>query len=420
MLSLRSAEPLSGATITARSFNNQVLAQATTDAAGIATLSIPDNHPDGQAWLLTAERNGDLNYLLPDRHGWMVDTVDQSGRAWPDHYEAMLYTERGVYRPGDTVHLTGILRDRLGHRPPSFPLTVKVTRPDGRVVAELPCSPAADSQGMFHVDYPSSETGQTGVYRFDVAIPGTRQSLGSASAQIEAFVPVRIAVTAAPVKPRFVKETPAIQTEARYLFGQAAAGLNVAATGTWQRISFPSKEHPGYQFGDLSGRNQQQIVEVQRTLDDVGKCELPIAGPVDDRPGLWSANVTTTVTEIGGRSVSTMTRLETDMAGIHLGIKPPENRVVVVGEATKFDWIALDAQEQLAGPRSMQLTLVRVDYDTAIEQVNGRPVWKTTERLIDAESALRSAASADASASPQSWTQSCVRRQTWPADFKML
>ncbi len=383
VLSLRSAQPQAGVTVTARSFNNQVLAQAVTDASGIASLTIPENHPDGAAWLLTAERNGDLNYLLPDRHSWMIDNVDQSGRAWPAHYEAMLYTERGVYRPGDTVHLTGILRDRLGHRPPSFPLSIKVTRPDGRVIADLPCQPLADRQGMFHVDYPSSPTGQTGVYKFDVSIPGAKESLGSVSAQIEAFVPIRIAAEASPTQPRFVLEHPTINAKARYLFGQPASGLNVTATGTWHRSSFASKEHPDYQFGDFSGRNQQQLAEVQRTLGEDGTCEVPIEIPQDERPGLWAATVTTTVTETGGRSVSSTCRLETDTAGIHLGVKPPEKRVVAVDEAATFDWVILDGHGKPAAPRPIEMTLVRVDYDTTVAQVNGRPVWKTAERLID-------------------------------------
>ncbi|MEI8381756.1 MAG: MG2 domain-containing protein [Planctomycetota bacterium] len=386
VLSLRTATPLSGVTVTARSYNNQVLAQATSDATGIATLSIPDNHPDGQAWLLTAERDGDLNYLLPDQHSWMNDSVDQSGRPWPNNYEAMLYAERGVYRPGDMVHLTGILRDRLGHRPPPFPLTVKVTRPDGRAIAELPCQPAPESQGTFQVEFPSSATGQTGIYRFDVAIPGSREILGTTTAQIETFVPVRIAVKADSAKPRFIRENPVVHTSARYLFGQPAAGLNAMATGTWSRKSFTSRKYQGFQFGDFSGRNQLSINEVNETLDQAGESPLTIDQPQDPRPGLWSAQVTATVTEIGGRSVSTATTVEADTAGIHLGVKLPENRVVVVGEPTKMEWVVLDALNELAASRPLELSLFRVDYDTAIEEINGRSVWKTIERLIEIES----------------------------------
>ena len=387
-LSLRSALPQSGVVVTARSFNNQVLAQATTDATGIASLNIPENHPDGAAWLLTAERNGDLNYLIPDRQTWMIDNVDQSGRPWPQNYEAMLYTERGVYRPGDTVHLTGILRDRQGHRPPAFPLQVKVTRPDGRVVGQLKCLPDANRQGMFQVDYPSSETNQTGSYRFDVTIPGSTESLGSTSAQIETFVPIRIAVQAESTKPRFVKETPEIHASAKYLFGQPAADLNIASLGTWQRIGFTAKEYPEFQFGDFSGRNQQQLPEVTRTLGANGDCNLPLALPQDERPGVWMSNVTTSVTETGGRSVSTTCRVEVDTCGLHIGVKAPEKRVVIVGEATKIDWVLLDEQGGVARPRPLKMSLVRVDYDTAVVQVNGRPVWKSVERLIESKSRL--------------------------------
>ncbi|MBS0202037.1 MAG: hypothetical protein JSS49_03995 [Planctomycetes bacterium] len=387
-LSLRSAQPQSGVIITARSFNNQVLAQSTTDATGIASLNIPENHPDGTVWLLTAEQNGDLNYLIPDRHSWVVDNVDQSGRPWPQNYEAMVYTERGVYRPGDTVRLTGILRDRLGHRPPAFPLSVKVTRPDGRVVSQLNCMSRPDQQGMFQVDYPSSEASQTGTYRFDVAIPGSTELLGSVSAQIEAFVPIRIAVQAESTKPRHVKAPPEIRAAAKYLFGQPAADLNVTVLGMWQRIPFTAKEYPDHQFGDFSGRNQQQLPEVSRTLDANGECQMSLALPQDDRPGIWMSNVTTSVTEAGGRSVSTTCRVEVDTCGLHIGVKAPERKVVVVGEPSQFDWVLLDDQGVLAEPHPIKVNLVRVDYDTTVVQVNGRPVWRSIERLIESKSRL--------------------------------
>lgn len=386
VMSLRSAEPQAGVTVTARSFNNQILAQATTDAEGLASLSIPENHPDGAAWLLTAERNGDLNYLLPDRHSWMIDTVDQSGRAWPDHYEAMLYTERGVYRPGDTVHLTGILRDRQGHCPPPFPLSVKVTRPDGRVVADLNCQLKADQQGVFQVDFPSSETGQTGVYRFDVRIPGAKETLETVSAQIESFVPIRIAVEAAATQPRFIQEPAVVHAAARYLFGQPAAGLDARVSGSWRRTAFTSKQHPDYTFGDFSGRNVQQLTDLEQKLNEDGTADLTIAIPQDPRPGLWTTTATMTVTENGGRSVSTTCRLEVDTAGVHIGVKPPAKQVVKVDETTPIDWVLLNSDGQSATPRQLQMSLVRIDYDTTVMQVNGRPVWKTAERVIDIQS----------------------------------
>lgn len=404
VVSLRKAEPQAGVTVTARSFNNQVLAQATTDAEGLASLSIPDNHPDGAAWLLTAEHNADLNYLVPDRHPWMIDTVDQSGRAWPDHYEAMLYTDRGVYRPGEAVHLTGIVRDRQGHTPPLFPLAVKVTRPDGRVVANLNCLPQADRQGVFHIDYPSSETGQTGVYRFDVSIPGSKDVLGTVSAQIESFVPIRIAVQATSPKPRFIVDQPTLQVAARYLFGQPAAGLDTTVTGTWQRTPFVSKPHPDYRFGDFSGRNQQQLAEVHQALDDEGSRSLLITSPADERPGVWVSNPTATVTETGGRSVSTTCRLEVDTAGLHIGVKPPEKQVVTVDEPAAIDWVLLDGDGAAASPRSLRMSLVRVDYDTNIVQVNGRPVWRSNEHLIDI---LSNELDEPAQVASGSWTIKC-------------
>ncbi len=126
--SLSTGKPLSGATVEVVSYNNQVLAQGKTSEDGTVQLNIPKG-PDGPVWVVLARLGEDLAYLLPERRTHTFDNVDQKGREIPETYDVMLYTERGVYRPGDTVHLTGIVRDKNGQVPLSFPMEMSVLRP---------------------------------------------------------------------------------------------------------------------------------------------------------------------------------------------------------------------------------------------------------------------------------------------------
>ena len=164
---------------------------------------MPENHPDGPVWLVTAELDGDLSYLLPESSAWQLDWAEgngapapHSGPPAPRTYDVMLYTERGAYRPGETVYLSGIIRDAAGRVPPPFPLAVGVTRPDGKKVADIAIAPDATGQGFFHTTYTPSGDGMTGPYTFTATLPGDEQSLGQTQTSVESFVPVRMDVKA--------------------------------------------------------------------------------------------------------------------------------------------------------------------------------------------------------------------------------
>lgn len=383
--SLRTAEPAGGVKVSAVTYNNQTLATAVSEADGTARLAIPDKHPDGAPWAIVAESATDLAYLLVDQRNWVLDDVDQSGRAAPATYDVMLYTERGAYRPGDTLHLTGIIRDVRGEIPPAFPLSVTVTRPDGRQVAELTATPDPATQGMFHLEFPTRDDCQTGPYRFTASLPGSQAALGSVQALVEAFVPVRMEVLAEPAQKRFgPDETPTVQVQARYLFGQPAAMLPLVATGTWQRIPFVSEKDDlrGYTFGDSSQTSRVQIAEIKQTLDAEGKATLDIPLPKSAARGLWRGTLAATVTEPGGRSVSKNVAVLVDTADRHIGLRIPLGRVVTVNTPVPVEWVQRTGVDDAAAPGPIDFSLVRVEYDAGVRRVQGRLVWSSVERLI--------------------------------------
>jgi len=382
--SLRTARPVPGAEVTAWSYNNQTLGAATTDADGIARLAVPDNHPDGEPWLITARLGDDLNYVVPERDRWVFDNMDHSGRPYPRTYDLLLYTERGVYRPGDPVHLTGLIRDDIGQVPPAFPMTLTVTRPDGRAVQEIAIASQPDQQGFFHGEYLSLPDGQLGAYRFSVTLPGAEEVLGETRALIEAFVPVRMEVTAVPTAPLFAPgQTPTVEANARYLFGQPAAGLPVTAGGTFRRVSFQSERFPDHTFADPHAGARMAAPQIEATLDEQGHATLELAPPEDAPPGLWEAAVAVTVSEPGGRSVSAGANLRVDTAGRHVGLRLPAGHLVPVDQDVAIGWTQVSHADEPAEPGALHYVLQRVEYESVLEQVSGRWVFKSVEDLTE-------------------------------------
>ena len=380
---LDSAKPLPGVRVSGLTYNNQVLAIATTNDDGVALLGNTNDHPDGPLWLITAELDDDISFIRPDRRPWVIDDVSQSGRAWPKTYDVMLYTERGVYRPGDTIRVTGIVREPDGTIPPAMPLSVTVTRPDGRQIADLYARTGTNGQGMFHVSLPTQSDGQTGRYKLTAGLPGSKKTLGETSALVEAFVPIRIELKSKPSQDRFIGKAarPQVEVSARYLFGQPAANLATTLNGTYEWVPFDSKQFSDFTFGDARYHKRMKLDEIKGRLDADGVATLKVKNPDGLRPGLWRARLTSTVTETGGRSVSNGFATFIDTASAHIGVKLPGGTMQSVGREFDVAWQRVTPTDQTADPAPVSFSLVRVEYDNVIEQINGRPVWRSRERL---------------------------------------
>ena len=230
-------------------------------------MTIDEKHPDGKPWVLLGEKSDDASFLQIDQSQWVLDDVEQGGKATPVSYDVMLYTERGIYRPGETIHVSGLIRDPSGQTPDSFPLRVSVLRPDRRVIKEVTLTPSAEQHGTFQFDLPTRDSAPTGPYRFRVTLPGSDDILGSATALVEAFEPVRIEVKAEPEQ-KLVKpgESAVVVVDAKYLFGQPAAGLPVTLSGEFRRGTFQSQAVRGYRFDDRSQFNVREVPALQPGL----------------------------------------------------------------------------------------------------------------------------------------------------------
>ncbi len=388
--SLRTAEPVAGATLTAYSFNNQELFTATTNQDGTALLPVPESEGDKGLYLIAAELGDDLSYIQPESRPWVLDDVDQSGRVVPDTYDVMLYPERTAYRPGETIHLTGIVRDRDGQTPPPFPLTVTVRRPDGRMLQESTLTPRPEEQSVFHVDVPTTDEAWTGIYRAEVHLPGSKQTLGETDLLVAAYVPVRMEVNAAPGRARFAPgETPEVTVQARYLFGQPAADLAVSAKGWLAPATYTSASFAGFSFEPAANSPSEDEdadlfpVEAEATLDAAGTATLRFDPPPERPRGRWKGLVGVGVREPGGRTVTNGADLVVDTSDAFVGLRVPGGSIVSVNEPVDVEWVRVDGEDRPVGGGEMHWTLSRVDYDNSVQMLNDRYVWRTVERLTE-------------------------------------
>ncbi len=400
--SLRNATPVAGVRVSSVSYTNQTLAVSTTDADGLARLRVDRKHADGEPWVIIAEQPAkaelpaksdgvgptsarQIAWLQTDEAHWLADDVNQSGRPHPEALDVMLYSERGTYRPGDLIRLSGIIRDDQGKVPPAFPIEMHVTRPDGReTAAEIITHKTDDSiseQGLFHFEYQTPLETWTGPWRFHVTLPGSQDEIASAHVYVEEFIPVRIDVEAAPTRQLFTSgERPVINVDARYLFGTPAANLQTTVSVFHRPERFQSKAFSKFAFGPrkLDGRNTAS--EVISRLDALGHALIDLPRAPDSSGTPWRASVNVTVTEEGGRSVSTHSQLRIDQQTHHVGLHIPGGRVVPVQKELTAEWTLRTPNDQPADFETLSFELFRVDHENVLRRVDGRAVWESRER----------------------------------------
>jgi alpha-2-macroglobulin len=134
--------------------------------------------PEGEApFLVVAETAGDLTYI--DLERTRVAAGEGTGGTpylEAGQIEAAVFTERGIYRPGETVFVQALARDDQMRAPEPFPALLRVRRPDGRIFREFPME--LDEFGSATGEVKLPEYLPTGRYGFELAMPGTHTVLG--------------------------------------------------------------------------------------------------------------------------------------------------------------------------------------------------------------------------------------------------
>jgi uncharacterized protein YfaS (alpha-2-macroglobulin family) len=131
--SLQSATPKPGVVLDLLSVGQDVLGEAITDANGMAWFApglLRGRGASAPGEITAHAAGGDFTLLDLNKPAFDFSDRGVTGRPSPAPLQAYLYTDRGIYRPGQTVELMALLRDRLGDAP-ALPLTLVLRRPNG-------------------------------------------------------------------------------------------------------------------------------------------------------------------------------------------------------------------------------------------------------------------------------------------------
>ncbi|MCI1042824.1 MULTISPECIES: MG2 domain-containing protein [Caballeronia] len=288
--SIRTGRPVAGATVSVLAINGQTLFTQTTTADGIAHFPTFKGLAREKRPQLYLVQSGDDTSFLPvsasDRRldYSRFDVGGERNAPNQGQLSAHLFSNRGLYRPGESIQMGIIVRAANWSRSPAgMPLQAEIVDPRGMTVKRQPVS--VDASGFTELSYTPAESAPTGVWGVNLYIvkdgKPADEPIGSASVQVKEFMPDRMRVDAGFsqqaaegwVKPDGVKGV----VKAQNLFGTPAAGRRVSASLVLRPAWLAFRGWQDYRFVDPRRAQEGYSVALEDGMtDDSGHAEFDL------------------------------------------------------------------------------------------------------------------------------------------------
>jgi len=390
--SYASAKPLEGVKLTLVARDNNEVATVKTDSDGRADFDAGLMRAKGGDEPVVVMAYGDnQDFSFTDLRRSSFDLTDRGvgGREVPGPLDAYLYTERGVYRPGETVYLTAMLRDRIGAAA-TAPLTLVATRPDGLEVGRVTIPGASLRAGSATWTLPLSSSAPHGRWQIAAFIDTSKDAapIGRVQFDVQDFVPqkLKVALTAETQTATQNSEIK-VRADSRFLYGAPASGLTGEGVARISQDPTPFASYAGWQFGRVDDTFSD--VDVQMTVpptDANGSTEATgQIGDLTDTTLSLKAMVKISIHEPGGRVTAKTVDIPIRNHEVFVGIRPQFNGgSVAEGARAPFEAIALDASGKRIALSGVSYSWVREDTSYQWYQDNGGWKYKSAvrDRLI--------------------------------------
>lgn len=391
--SLRTARPLANATVTLIAYNNEELARARTDRDGRVHFADALVSGEGNArarYVMAYGAGGDFAALDLQRPALDLSDRRVDGRRPPGDVDAYLYTERGIYRPGESVRLIGLIRDQIGRSISNRPSTLIVYRPNGTEARRIRMTEAVDG-GAIAKNIAIDRAAPRGMWRAELLVDGQEAAAGSVSWSVEDFVPqrLRVQIDASDAVLRAGQSRP-VNVQADFLYGAPGAGLAVEGEGRLVVDPNPFPDFAGYSFGRVDEAFDEQFFQLAPTVTDgAGRAQLSLHLPSEPETSLpLRVRMIASVADPGGRLVRESFVMPVRLRSLYIGLSPHfENRRAGAGERVAFDVIALNAEGRRVAARDVQWQMVREDWSYDWYLDNGTWRWRRTGRDIPVDGA---------------------------------
>ena len=303
------------------------------------------------------------------------------GRDQPGPVDAFLYTERGIYRPGETVQLMAMLRDASAVALANMPVTLIVKRPDGSEFTRF--SQALPAGGALHQPIALPKSSRRGRWSVAAHVDPKAPPVGSVEFSVEDFVPEKLKVELS-LQPADPASRPGQQLRHPGRLPLRRAGQRAHGRG---RPAHHRRCAALPRFRQLQLRPGGGAQEVRAAVHHAQGAGHRRRGQVAPRMGRRHQGHAVAVARPvqarvfepgGGRATKTEKTLPMRTRDAYLGIRPTfEGRYSREGAETEFDIVAVDADGKQVARPGVEYQIERTDYTYQWYQVDGRWRWQS-------------------------------------------
>ena len=395
---LSDGKAVSGATVSVMSRGAGEVFSAPTDASGVATI------PEGRYSPVTAHGEPDRASLLVARDGddfafrrvadlldgWRYGvSIDTAGRLAPI---GMMFTDRGVYRPGETARVKAIFRRELerGTETPAGQ-RVKIRALDGNGGAFFEQSETLDAFGEAAVDIAIPRTVHMGSAQLSAQMDGETQSAASASFEVAAYKAAEFKVGVDPSQPSYVRgDTATYVVRGDYLFGAPMSGGHVRTTVVRAPGDFVPPGAESLVLGDdayasdltETSPRAGQFQSTSGDLDSHGALSGAVALTMPQQHGAERVTVESEIADLSMQTVAGRATVVVHPAEFYVAMKPQAAFFVASGAKVS---VPVEAIEPSGRPRAgvaIHIELVERTWRSVIE-ASGEIGSHVESRVVD-------------------------------------
>lgn len=348
-------EALENVKIELVSKQNQILQSQNTDSNGDAKFQIQE---DDEILYILASKENQIS-VLRFSNPLSTDGYDVEGDQNHEMIKAFIYTDRGVYRAGDSVHLSVVARENTN--PLKHPINFTLINPKNQKIIENRILKSQND--IYYTQINLDKNAINGLYRANFNIAGVEFSK---DILVQSVVPNRIKVELNADENRSLDDGSLnYELSSKYLFGALASNLKYQSVVYFSPKNYHNSKYKDYIFTNPSSLIISASADDKGNLDEKGRVQSSVEIPeniLNSQGYNFNARIVSEVFEKGGRSVKAVKDVNLNRYDYFVGMKTLANSYVSEGETIDFYAIVSDLKEKLVSGKTLEYRIYQNDY----------------------------------------------------------
>ena len=353
-------KPIPNADVKAYNFQMQPIGSSKTDDEGFAVIETKK-----KPFFVVASKGKQKNYLrIADGEENQLNRFDVGGENIQKGLKGFLYGERGVWRPGDTLHIAFMMDNSKSNIPSSHPVTLEIYNPRGQFYAKQISTNGVN--GLYTFAVPTNADDPTGLWTADVKIGGVSFYK---SLRIETIKPNRLKINLDIPDEKLAasKRAVPVKIHASWLTGATAHHLHTNVEMIVNKSPTAFKNYDDYLFENPASTFSWNVMQLfEGTLDEKGDAEFDLKLPeMKDAPGMLRATLLCNVLEQGGDVSLLYKSVPFSPFDAYVGIRFNLNLNTYYLETDKdniFDVVTLNSDGKPVNRANLEYKIYNVDW----------------------------------------------------------